>query len=133
MTMNADHHDDLPQFSSITDMSRMLGLSRARLYQLLGSALPYPVYLVKNRRPAFTREQVKLCLAVRKRNQGINGLPIMFYARRGSGPTTAPRKPKKPRKTTTPSRHAHLIAGLSGLGLTDVKEKEVERAAAACS
>ena len=38
---------------SIADMARMVGLSRARFYQLMGTTFPWPVYSLSNRRPFY--------------------------------------------------------------------------------
>lgn len=107
---------------SVTEMARMLGLSRSRLYQLLGTKMPWPVYDLTSRRPVFTEELQKLCLEVRRRNCGIDGQPILFYA---CSPRTA--QPQRPR-SNTPRRAATVPASpasalnwltdaISGLGL----------------
>ncbi len=36
---------------TISEMARMCSLSRARFYQLIGSAFPFPVYSVSTHRP----------------------------------------------------------------------------------
>jgi hypothetical protein len=97
---------------SVAEMSRMVGLSRARFYQLIGNAFPHPIYNVATRRPFYDEEAQKLCLEVRRRNCGIDGKPILFYARR---PITmiAPKKPRP--KAQNP--HADLLEGLKALGL----------------
>ena len=38
---------------SISDMARMVGLSRARFYQLVGTTFPFPVYDVATHRPFY--------------------------------------------------------------------------------
>ena len=65
-----------------------------------------------------------MVLDVRRRNCGINGQPVLFYARRlPTGPTPA----KPPRETPTRAKpapkvesHADLLAALQALGLTGV-------------
>ena len=109
---------------SVAEMARMVGLSRARFYQLIGSAFPHPVYAVATRRPFYDEEAQRLCLEVRRRNCGIDGQPIMFYARR------LPIAPfnSKPRQTATrpkPDPHSDLIAALKSLGLTTVTSSQV--------
>ena len=68
----------------------MVGLSRARFYQLIGSAFPFPLYQIVTRRPFFDEDLQQVCLEVRRKNCGIDGKPIMFYARRG-GSESLPR------------------------------------------
>ena len=83
---------------TVSEMSRMCGLSRARFYQLIGSAFPHPVYDVATRRPYYDEEAQKVCLEVRRRNCGINGVPILFYAKRL--PVALPKRPSRPAPET---------------------------------
>jgi hypothetical protein len=108
---------------TVAEMARMVGLSRARFYQLVGAAFPHPLYNVKTRRPFFNEEQQRVCLEVRRRNCGIDGTPILFYARRLPNSTTAP----KSRRKTTPlaAPHAELLDALKELGLTSVTPAQV--------
>jgi hypothetical protein len=106
---------------SVAEMTRMLGLSRARFYQLIGTAFPYPVYEVSTRRPYYDQEAQELCLEVRRRNCGIDGKPILFYARRT--PTTVPRK----RPPSVQHLNVELLEGLRALGLV-VTSAQVEAA-----
>ena len=39
---------------SISEMARMVGLSRSRFHQLIGTTFPWPLYDVKSRRPFYT-------------------------------------------------------------------------------
>jgi hypothetical protein len=111
---------------SVAEMARMVGLSRARFYQLIGSAFPWPVYDVSTRRPLYDELAQRTCLEVRRLNCGIDGKPIMFYARRLP---TAPIA-SKPRQTTRPKVESHheLIEALRGLGLTTVTNDQVTTA-----
>ena len=96
---------------TVAEMARMCGLSRARFYQLIGSAFPWPLYDVSTRRPFYGEEAQKVCLEVRRRNCGIDGKAILFYAR---GPA-----PKRPPITKKSSRNncSQLVDGLRSLGL----------------
>src|ERR1035438_2587529 len=76
---------------TVSEMARMVGLSRSRFYQLIGTAFPSPL-MDKKKRPFYSEELQAVCLEVRRRNCGIDGKPILFYARRIG---TAPVKPKK--------------------------------------
>ena len=111
---------------SVAEMARMLGLSRARFYQLVGSTFPWPQYDLATRRPFYNEELQRVCLDVRRQNCGIDGRPLLFYARR---PTTAPPL-RKPRKAAAASddRHADLVDGLKGLGLAAATAAQVAEA-----
>ena len=110
---------------SVSEMARMVGLSRARFYQLQGTKFPRPVYDVVTRRPAYTEELQLICLEVRRRNCGIDGKPILFYARRQGTvvSTTKPvRKPNQPKK----SQYVEIVEGVKSLGLTSATAAQVE-------
>jgi hypothetical protein len=47
---------------SVSEMAAMVGLSRARFYQLQGTAFPIPVYDVATRRPVYTEDMQMVCL-----------------------------------------------------------------------
>lgn len=96
---------------SVAEMARMVGMSRARFYQLIGSAFPPPVYDVSTRRPFYVEEMQAMCLEVRRRNCGIDGHPILFYCRRSA--ITTPKKKSSPKTTS----HTDLLEALKGLGL----------------
>jgi hypothetical protein len=96
---------------SVAEMARMVGMSRARFYQLIGSAFPPPVYDVSTRRPFYVEEMQTMCLEVRRRNCGIDGHPILFYCRRPA--ISTPKKKSSPKTAC----HADLIEALKGLGL----------------
>src|SRR5580704_13946317 len=110
---------------SVAEMARMVGLSRARFYQLVNDGVfPSPLYRIETRRPFFNQEMQEVCLEVRRRNCGLNGRPVLFYARRLGTPMPKP-------KTTPPKnshKHADLIEGLRALGLMTVTTTQVEAA-----
>ena len=114
---------------SVAEMARMVGLSRSRFYQLIGTAFPPPERQEGSGRPNYTEDQQRVCLEVRRRNCGIDCKPILFYARRApSAPTKA--KPVKPKLEVKKGDVAELIAGLNGLGLTTATAAEVQRVTA---
>jgi hypothetical protein len=117
---------DVPTKTVVTvaEMARMVGLSRARFYQLIGSCFPWPLYGVSTKRPFYDENLQRMCLDVRRRNCGIDGKPILFYARRPMTMTPSGRT-NRPRKV---SKHADLIEGLRGLGLGAITEQQVEAA-----
>jgi hypothetical protein len=111
---------------SVAEMARMVGLSRARFYQLVKTGVfPAPLYHISTKRPFFTEEMQAVCVEVRHRNCGINGTPVLFYARR-IGPvmlkTTAKRTPARDNSQIT-----ELVEGVRCLGLTTVNAPQVER------
>src|SRR5271166_3448958 len=82
---------------SVAEMAKMVRLSRARFYQLQQvGVFPSPVYDVSTRRPIYVQELQEVCLEVRRRNCGINGKPVLFYAHR-LGATPARPKASKPK------------------------------------
>lgn len=111
---------------SVAEMARMCGLSRSRFYALVGTAFPRPERQPETDRPIYTEAQQKVCLEVRRRNCGIDGKPILFYARRA---TPAPSKPKpaKPKLVAKRGDVTALIDGLNALGLTAATAAEVQR------
>lgn len=114
---------------SVAEMARMCGLSRARFYQLMKEGVfPPPVYNVDTRRPFYTEEMQQTCLDVRKRNCGVNGKPILFYAPRhplGQQPKPVKKPPSKPKSN---GQHNELIDALRTLGLESVNAAQVESA-----
>jgi hypothetical protein len=50
---------------TVSEMARMVGLSRARFYQLVEAGVfPPPVYCVSTRRPMYVEELQTICLTV---------------------------------------------------------------------
>ena len=106
----------------------MVGLSRARFYQLLGTAFPFPQYSVATRRPFFPVQLQEICLDVRRRNQGVDGKPILFHSRAKEATPTTPKPSKQKAIPSDDSRHRDLVAGLKSLGLATVTAVQVETA-----
>ena len=68
---------------SVAEMAKMVGLSRARFYELMEAGVfPRPERHAESGRPFFSEEQQKVVLGVRLRNRGVNGKAVLFYARR---------------------------------------------------
>jgi hypothetical protein len=102
---------------SVSEMARMVGLSRQRFHQLRGTTFPEPDYNPETNRPFYDEEKQAICLSVRQRNCGIDGNPILFYARRCDvGVTRKTRKPSAPKPKV--NQHAHIAEGLRALGLS---------------
>jgi hypothetical protein len=108
---------------TVSEMARMVGLSRARFYQLQKAGVfPAPTYQAG--RPVYTEDQQQVCLEVRRKNRGINGQPVLFYARRRG---IEPAKHKS-RADPPPARSKDipaLLDGLNGLGLTTATAAQV--------
>jgi hypothetical protein len=119
---------------SVAEMARMVGLSRARFYQLIEAGVfPPPERDQDTGRPFYSEEQQKVILDVRRRNCGVNGKPVLFYARRLLTTTTHARsvrsKAKPVQKKADP--HADLLAAVQALGLAAVTAAQVAAAVAA--
>lgn len=106
---------------SVSEMARMVGLSRARFYQLVkGGVFPEPRRHPETNRPYYDEEQQRTCLEVRRRNCGADGQPVLFYPERkraGAGP-------KRPGR----GKNEGLLDGVRGLGLTGVTAGQVAEA-----
>src|SRR2546421_635077 len=115
--------DELRAVVTVSEMARMVGLSRARFYQLQKAGVfPAPTY--QGGRPVYTEDQQRVCLEARRKNGGVNGEPVLFYARR-RGPEPARRKQ---RADPPPARNkdiAPLLDGLNALGLTTATAAQV--------
>ena len=109
---------------TVAEMARMLGLSRARFYQLIGTAFPKPERVEETKRPFYSEEQQKVCLEVRRRNCGIDGKPILFYARRGGAPSSPTRKPTK-QKSKPNREHVAIVEAVRSLGLVNATAEQV--------
>ena len=113
---------------TVAEMARMVGLSRSRFYQLIGTAFPQPERQPGTGRPIYTEAQQEACLEVRRRNCGIDGKPILFYARRlGSAPPRPQPKATKPKSGPKSNDVSGLMDGLNALGLTTATGAQVEQ------
>lgn len=118
---------------SVSEMARIVGLSRARFYQLMNDGVfPKPKYDPNTNRPYFDEEAQVECIEVKGRNVGINGKVVMFYGSRHpltGQPTKRTSKPKAKRKPT--NEFADLIELLDELQLSATPQ-QVEAAVAEC-
>jgi len=112
------------QAVSVAEMARLVGLSRARFYQLVGTVFPEPVYDLTTKRPYYTPELQQVCLQVRQTNCGINGKPILFHRK---GREVSSLRPDRSRRKADIDRHKDLMDGLKSLGLT-ATAADVEKA-----
>ncbi len=75
--------NDLKAVCSVTELTKMLGLSRARFYQLQKMGVfPKPIYCTRTKRPFYPLDLQQKCIEIRKTGIGHNGRPVIFYARR---------------------------------------------------
>ena len=109
---------------TVAEMARMAGLSRSRMYQLIGKAFPKPSR-DENGRPYFDEEQQQIVLQVRRRNCGIDGKPILFYAARNS--ISAPAQKRRP-KAKPVEQHGQILEAVKALGLVTVTATQISRA-----
>jgi len=126
----------LPPYINMSNMAKLLNLSRSRLYQLIDQGiLLKPVYLSANKRPVYTKEMAMRNIEVKNSNVGINGKVIMFYTART---LTTPAKSKKAvkkstdQKTVSSGKHADLIDALESLGLEDITSSQIDSAIHKC-
>ena len=127
-------NSNLPAYINMSNMAKLLNLSRSRLYQLIDQEiLLKPVYFSNNKRPVYTKEMAVRNLEDKKNNVGINGEIIMFYSAR-----TTTNKPKKivekpaKLKTTSSGKHADLIDALESLGLENITAAQIDSAIHKC-
>jgi hypothetical protein len=111
---------------TVAEMARMCGLSRSRFYQLIGTAFPQPERQPGTGRPIYTEELQQVCLEVRRRNCGIDGKPVLFYARRLDSAPARP-KPPKPKLQAKGKDVSALVDGLNSLGLTTATAAQVQK------
>lgn len=130
---------------SVSDMARLVGLSRSRFHQLLKEGFfPAPQKCPETGRPFYNSQGQTSCLEIRRTHFGINGRTVMFYARRfgrldavqpKARPLGAKTSPARKKKTTPPAstakpKYAALIDSLRQLGLNDLSEQKVAAAVA---
>jgi hypothetical protein len=114
---------------SVTEMARMVALSRERFYQLQKEGVfPSPVYDIVTRRPMYTEEQQQVCLEVRRRNCGVNGKVVLFYPARTAAVPVARQRTRRTGGVGRSATHAHLIEALVSLGLSDTTAQQVDEA-----
>ncbi len=103
---------------SVTEMARMVGLSRARFYQLVKrGTFPIADQDQLTSRPCYLEEKQRMILEARRRNCGIDGKPILFYSRRADAGIKRP-SPKRAKPSNLNSKYTELIDGLAALNVT---------------
>lgn len=108
---------------SVTEMAKVVGLSRQRFGQLVKEGVfPPPDHDTATGRPFFNAEKQQQCLLVRQRNTGINGRPILFYSKRRDAGIKRGKL-----KATTHKVDTTIIPQLGQLGLS-VSMRDIEAA-----
>ena len=131
-----DNNQQIPAILGMSQMAKLLHLSRSRLYQLIDAGvLVPPAHLLSNKRPIYTRDMALRNLEVKHNNTGINGQVIMFYSARKpvhSVNKTNKKSGVKAQKKGPPNQYQDFIKDLESLGLEDVSVEKVESALTDC-
>jgi hypothetical protein len=78
-------NDDLEEVCPVNKLAKKIGLSRPRFYQLQKAGVfPPPVYSIWTKRPMYTQSLQQICMEIRRRGIGYNGLTVIFYAERSN-------------------------------------------------
>lgn len=115
---------------NVTMMARMVGLSRQRFWQLANEGVfLLPVYDIRTKRPFYDENMQHTNMRVRQTNYGLNGRPILFYARRTPVKSTqAKPQPRRSNSSKASPIHDSLVKGLKQLGLAAATSDQVEAA-----
>jgi hypothetical protein len=112
---------------SVSGMAKLVGLSRARFYDLIQAGIfVAPVYSLANRRPFYTQEMQEENLLARQTGIGVNGQYTLFYERQASPPASSISAPRRPVRQD----HGGIIESLKSLGLPNVTLLQVDEAMA---
>jgi predicted DNA-binding transcriptional regulator AlpA len=130
MTMD---NGPVKEIVTVTEMAEMLCMSRSRLYQLIrqGILLP-PIYSLVSRKPFYPRKIQSRNLEAKRTNCGVNGEPVLFYARRVIPVTPRVRRSaKRKSRVKQGGGNSDLVEVLGQLGL-DVNADNVSSAVSSC-
>jgi hypothetical protein len=127
MTNNRPELVETKAAVSISDMARLVGLSRQRFHQLMQAGVfPRPKKDRASGRPFYDEAGQQTCLEVRRRNCGVNGKVVLFYARRQTNPSLSPQTAKtRPPKS---DRYADILDGVRALGVGTATAAQVAAA-----
>lgn len=121
--MSDNKISNLPTVLSVSQMAKVLQISRARFYQCLEAGyFLKPQYTEDTRRPYYTAEMAETNLNAKRTNVGINGKICLFYNPRNVSFSPAPKisGPKTTKGKTDKNAYADLMEGLEALGLTGI-------------
>ena len=111
------------QVVSATEMAALVGLSRQRFWQLRGRVFPFPVYDMRTRRPMYPAELITQCLMIRQTGVGIDGRPVLFYAKHSLNGRK--RVSATPKTAQVDDAVADVLEGIRALGLTSATSAQV--------
>jgi hypothetical protein len=93
--MNDYNMSNLKPYISVSAACQLVGLSRARFYQLIEQGIfPQPIYHIRTKRPYYDIALQKKLLEIRDTCIGENGDLIIFYSPRKNKSTSTPKKKK---------------------------------------
>ena len=131
-----NNNPSIPDVLSMSDMARLVNLSRSRFYQLISEGIFHPpIYNIKSKRPFYSREIAEKNLQLKRNNVGANGKIVLFYCSRSSSPYTKISRGSRKVESNRPvaqSNHQELKEGLAALGLRDVSDVQIDSALREC-
>jgi hypothetical protein len=108
---------------SVSEMAVMVGLSRARFYQLLQAQIfPQPVFDLRTRRPFYTQDLQDKCLTIKESGVGFSGQYFLFYSPRKNN-----RSVPKNSVLKKGSKYQDIREALATMGM-DVSDEQVSKA-----
>ena len=126
----------IPTALNISQMARLLNLSRSRFYQLLAeNILLPPIYSLDTKRPFYTAQMAERNIEVKKNNVGVNGKVILFYTPKADfvqNRTRHSRRKTKAEAQPENANYAELIEGLESLGMEEISATQIRSALANC-
>ena len=118
------HDVDSNQVVSVKEMAAMLQMSRSRLYQLIHKfVLLPPIYDTETRRPFYPADLIQQNINAKRKNRGVNGKPMLFYAARQGKRIPTTKAPASKNK----GKRSDLIEELRALHL-DATDADVDAA-----
>ena len=108
---------------SVAEMARMVGLSRARFYELHRHRLPLPLYDMATRRPFYPPELQEACLEVRQRNSASTASRCCSTGERKE--VVQASESGRDESQPDDNRYRDLMDGLRSLGLAGVTAAQV--------
>jgi len=119
-------------FCSVSEMARILRLSRARFYQLTEKGkFPPAIYDIQTKRPYYNQDLQEICINIKNSNIAFDNTPMLFYSPRKKKaedqniPT--PSKKVNPSKQLNP-QYEDWVETLQQMGLRHVTYDQVETA-----
>jgi predicted DNA-binding transcriptional regulator AlpA len=105
--MNAPANRDGVAICSVSEMAHKLGLSRARLYQLVHEGVFPPPVRSGTHGAFYPSDLQEECLRIRKTGIGLHGRPVLFNKRRT----------RRPARTERRAEYHDLVVALRNMGL----------------